>query len=162
MKNEPANVVANEFDPDTAPDPEGETARDSAGEIAPNPAGETAPDSAADTAPDSASDTSLDDSDSLDPEPQKSGTPCKHCGRVHGNHFVIGCPGPRLTHGQRSAILAAKAEPIRVEMLNKLLAERGGRGAVDTITRVRLENYSFVYAHLKVAEANLDRLGSSP
>jgi hypothetical protein len=64
-----------------------------------------------------------------------------------------------IVTGLRSKKLRAKADAYRVDLLNQLIAERGGLHALDTVSRIVLENFALVCAQQKIIEARLDESG---
>ena len=77
-------------------------------------------------------------------------------------------PGVRSVHGvQRRCAgdgpaeqkLQAKVDAYRVELIDQLFAERGGRDALDVVSRIAIENYALVCAQFKTIEARLDQDG---
>lgn len=64
-----------------------------------------------------------------------------------------------LVHGLRSKKLAAKVDAYRVDLLDQLFKERGGREALDVVSRIAIENYALVCAQHKTIESRLDQDG---
>jgi hypothetical protein len=78
---------------------------------------------------------------------------CTVCGR-----FLVG-NGAALVHGLRSAKLAKKIDAYRVDLVEQLFKERGGREALAVAERIAIENYALVCAQHKTIEARLDHDG---
>ncbi|MEQ1761277.1 MAG: hypothetical protein ABL986_23455 [Vicinamibacterales bacterium] len=64
-----------------------------------------------------------------------------------------------LVHGLRSKKLAKIVDAYRVDLIDSLFAERGGRDALDVVSRIAIENYGLVCAQHKTIEARLDQDG---
>jgi len=78
---------------------------------------------------------------------------CPTCGRFLPDNSVA------LGLGLRSKKLAKVVDAYRVELIEQLFAERGGRGALDVVSRISIENYALVCAQHKTIEARLDQDG---
>ena len=64
-----------------------------------------------------------------------------------------------VVHGLRSKRLAKIVDQYRVDLIEQLFAERGGRDALDVVSRIAIENYALVCAQHKTIEARLDQDG---
>jgi hypothetical protein len=64
-----------------------------------------------------------------------------------------------VVHGLRSKNLAKVVDAYRVGLIDQLFAERGGRDALDVVSRIAIENYALVCAQHKTIEARLDKDG---
>jgi hypothetical protein len=84
--------------------------------------------------------------------PTARGT-CPICGRFLPENTVA------LIHGLRSDRLAKKIDKYRVDLIEQLFAERGGKAALDVVSRIAIENYALVCAQHKTIEARLDQDG---
>jgi hypothetical protein len=78
---------------------------------------------------------------------------CPVCGRFLPANTIS------LTHGLRSDRLAKKIDAYRVDLIEQLFAERGGRAALSVAGRIAIENYALVCAQHKTIEARLDQDG---
>ena len=78
---------------------------------------------------------------------------CPVCGRFLKNNEVA------LVSGLRSKKLAKVVDAYRVDLIEQLFAERGGRAALDVVSRIAIENYALVCAQHKTIEARLDQDG---
>lgn len=85
-------------------------------------------------------------------EPKGKGL-CPDCGRFLPNHTVS------VIHGLRSKKLAKVVDAYRVGLIDQLFRERGGRDALDVVSRISIENYALVCAQAKTIEARLDQDG---
>jgi hypothetical protein len=92
---------------------------------------------------------------------------CPRCG-AHVPEGAGRCPGcgifqkenvESVVHGLRSKKLAKIVDQYRVDLIAQLFAERGGAGALDTVSRIAIENYALVCAQHKTIEARLDQDG---
>ena len=78
---------------------------------------------------------------------------CQVCGRFTA--FNVDA----LVTGLRSKKLQAKVDAYRVELIDELFEERGGKGALHVVQRIAIENYALVCAQFKTIEARLDQDG---
>lgn len=78
---------------------------------------------------------------------------CPVCGRFLPDNTVS------VVTGLRSKRLAKIVDQYRVDLIDQLFAERGGRGALDVVSRIAIENYALVCAQHKTIEARLDQDG---
>jgi hypothetical protein len=78
---------------------------------------------------------------------------CPNCGRFQPDNTES------LVHGLRSKKLAKVVDAYRVELIDQLFAERGGKGALHVVQRIAIENYALVCAQFKTIEARLDQDG---
>jgi hypothetical protein len=92
---------------------------------------------------------------------------CARCG-AEVPEGVGRCPGcgtfqkdnvESVVHGLRSKKLAKIVDAYRVDLIDQLFAERGGRDALDVVSRISVENYALVCAQHKTIEARLDADG---
>jgi hypothetical protein len=67
--------------------------------------------------------------------------------------------GAATTHGLRSKKLAKVVDEYRVALVNQLMEERGGRDALDVVSRIAIETYALNCAQAKTIEARLDQDG---
>jgi hypothetical protein len=86
------------------------------------------------------------------PNPERLGH-CPGCGRFAPGHT------DSLVHGLRSKRLAKVVDAYRVDLIEQLFRERGGRDALDVVSRIAIENYALVCAQHKTIEARLDQDG---
>lgn len=93
--------------------------------------------------------------------------PCARCG-APVPEGAGRCPGcgtfqkanvESVVHGLRSKRLAKIVDAYRVDLIEQLFAERGGREVLDVISRIAIENYALVCAQHKTIEARLDQDG---
>lgn len=61
--------------------------------------------------------------------------------------------------GLRSKKLAKIVDAYRVDLIDQLFAERGGRDALSVVSRIAIENYALVCAQAKTIEERLDKDG---
>ena len=78
---------------------------------------------------------------------------CPVCGRFLPDNTVS------VVTGLRSKRLAKIVDAYRVDLIEQLFAERGGRDALDVVSRIAIENYALVCAQHKTIEARLDQDG---
>ena len=78
---------------------------------------------------------------------------CPVCGRFLPDNTIA------LVTGLRSKKLAKVVDAYRVDLIEQLFAERGGRDALDVVSRIAIENYALVCAQHKTIEARLDQDG---
>jgi hypothetical protein len=78
---------------------------------------------------------------------------CPVCGRFLPANTVS------LVTGLRSKKLAKIVDAYRVDLIEQLFAERGGRGALDVVSRIAIENFALVCAQHKTIETRLDQDG---
>ena len=78
---------------------------------------------------------------------------CPVCGRFLPDNTVS------VVTGLRSKKLAKVVDAYRVDLIEQLFAERGGRDALDVVSRIAIENYALVCAQHKTIEARLDQDG---
>src|SRR5260221_7764534 len=78
---------------------------------------------------------------------------CPTCGRFLPDNLVA------LTTGLRSKKLAKVVDAYRVDLIEQLFKEHGGRDALDVVSRIAIENYALVCAQHKTIEARLDQDG---
>ena len=78
---------------------------------------------------------------------------CPACGR-----FVPENSGALAT-GLRSKRLAKGVDTYRRDLLDQLFEERGGRDALDVVSRISIENYALVCGQARIIEARLDQDG---
>lgn len=64
-----------------------------------------------------------------------------------------------VVHGLRSKKFAKQVDQYRVGLKEQLFAERGGRDALDVVSRIAIENFALVCAQHKTIEARLDQDG---
>ena len=86
------------------------------------------------------------------PNPERLGH-CPGCGRFAPGHT------DSIIHGLRSKRLAKVVDAYRVDLIEQLFRERGGRDALDVVSRIAIENYALVCAQHKTIEARLDQDG---
>ncbi len=78
---------------------------------------------------------------------------CPRCGR-----WLVDNSG-HLTHGLKSKRLAREHDGYRVNLIEQLFAERGGREALDIVSRIAIESYALQCKNLKTVETRLDADG---
>jgi hypothetical protein len=78
---------------------------------------------------------------------------CPGCGRFQPGNLEA------LVTGLRSKRLQATVDTYRLELLDQLFRERGGRDVLDVVSRIAIENYALNCAQLKTIEARLDAHG---
>jgi hypothetical protein len=72
--------------------------------------------------------------------------------------FQVG-NGASLILGLRSKKLGKIVDAYRVDLIEELFAERGGKASLDMVSRIAIENYALVCAQHKTIEARLDQDG---
>ena len=78
---------------------------------------------------------------------------CPRCGRFLPDNTIA------MVTGLRSKKLAKIVDQYRLDLIDQLFAERGGRDALDVVSRIAIENYALVCAQHKTIEARLDADG---
>jgi hypothetical protein len=79
-----------------------------------------------------------------------------HCPVCGG--WVFGNDG-HVSHGLRSKKLAKQVDAYRVDLIEQMFAERGGRERLGVVGRIQIENFALLCAQAKTIETRLDQDG---